>query len=183
VSNDRYRNVYLDNHCHFCTASIVQFLPLLADDSACRLALRVWRKRSLRHNVKLHGYVIMPEHVHLLISGLAEDVRKFMQHSLADIARGIQMLLSARVRRGESEAQEHLAIIRARANGPATVKVWKERFRAVPLNQDKAVLVKLDYMHANPVRRGLVSEPPEWPWSSYGSYCGGESPISVDPLL
>ncbi|MDO8681952.1 MAG: hypothetical protein Q7N50_00525 [Armatimonadota bacterium] len=182
MSNVRYRNIYLDNHCHFCTASVVLFLPLFADPAACRLIINSWKKQRLRYGIKLHGFVIMPEHIHLLVSGSGANVRKFIQYSLAEIARGVHMLLAAKSQKGDLTAQQHLATIADRANGPAAIKVWKERFRAVPLDQQKAALVKLDYIHGNPVRRGLVLDASEWPWSSHAFYSGGEALISVDPL-
>ena len=182
MSNVRYRNTYLDNHCHFCTASMVEFLPRLADPAVCHLILRTWSKCRLRYGVKLHGFVIMPDHIHILVSGLSENVRKFIQYSLAEIARGIKMLLISRAQKGDLTAQQHLTIISEHANGPAAVKVWKERFMAVPLDDLRAVSIKLDYIHRNPVRRGLVVEASEWSWSSYAFYSGGQAAIHLDPL-
>jgi putative transposase len=43
---------------------------------------------------------------------------------------------------------------------------------------------KLDYMHANPVKRGLVKNPKEWIWSSFSFYAKGEEGlVSIDPVV
>ena len=51
------------------------------------------------------------------------------------------------------------------------------------LSVERDVLVKLQYIHNNPVKRGLVSEPSEWRWSSYANYHGGEPVLSITLAL
>ena len=47
---------------------------------------------------------------------------------------------------------------------------------------DKTLLQMLDYLHNNPVRRGLVLRAADWKWSSAAAFEGGISPISLDPI-
>ncbi len=49
-------------------------------------------------------------------------------------------------------------------------RAWQRRFYPFNVYSDKKRLEKLDYMHHNPVKRGLVSEPGDWPWSSWRFY-------------
>jgi REP element-mobilizing transposase RayT len=136
MSNQRYRNIYLDNHSHFCTASTVAFLPLVADDHARHLILKSWDKQRSRYNVLIEGFVIMPEHTHTLIRGLAGDVRKFIQYSLGESSREIRLALQLRAKSGDATAAQWLSTITARANGGAAGKVWKERFRCFPMDHE-----------------------------------------------
>jgi REP element-mobilizing transposase RayT len=53
-------------------------------------------------------------------------------------------------------------------HGPG--RVWQRRFYDLNVWSEKKRLEKLNYMHANPVKRGLVSSPDQWPWSSFRFY-------------
>jgi hypothetical protein len=50
---------------------------------------------------------------------------------------------------------------------------WQHRFYDFNVWSDKKKIEKLEYMHQNPVKRGLVQDPKDWPWSSCGFYAGG----------
>lgn len=180
MSNERYRNVYLDGRSHFCTASIIDCIPALLGERMCHLVLGSWQRQRKRYAVKLEGFVIMPDHVHFLVRGTADGVRKFVQYSLAETSRGIQAALESLARSGDALAGSHLRVFRSAANGPSHGKVWKERFRAFPVERERDLLVKLEYIHNNPVRRGLVEGPGDWPWSSYRAYHGLVSVLAVD---
>jgi len=61
--------------------------------------------------------------------------------------------------------------------------LWEPRFFDIIVRTVSQYRDSLDYMHLNPVTRGLVPKPEEWVWSSYGSYGGsGETPLSIDHL-
>jgi putative transposase len=96
------------------------------------------------------AYVVMSEHIHLLLwSETAENVKKFMQRVLSHS--------SKRIGKGG--------------------KFWKERLRVVCVYSPKVLRTKLDYIHGNPVKRGLVSSPEEWPHSSFGQLELGRSGV------
>ena len=141
MSNRRYRNTYLDGCSHFCTASIVEYLPPLTEDKLKKMILDSWNRQRQRWNVLIEGFVIMPEHIHILLRGNADSVRKFMQYSLAETSRGISYLVYYRYRLGEQTAEKWLEIFEKRGNGEASYKVWKERFRCVALDREAAVVV------------------------------------------
>jgi REP element-mobilizing transposase RayT len=183
MSNDRYRNTYIDGCSHLCTASIWEFIPFFLDERMCRLVIGAWNRYRKRFSVAFEGFVIMPEHIHLLIRGKGEDVRKFMQYSLSQVSRDIRLVLETDARRGNQRAAERLGIICSRANGASLAKVWKERFRCVALDKEDAVLEKLNYMHNNPVKRELVERPEDWKWSSAGFYNGGTCVVMIDSVF
>ena len=183
MTNDRYRNIYLDNHSHFCTASIVARMPLLNDDHARKLILDSWNRQRVRYSVLIEGFVLMPDHIHLLVRGLGDDVRRFMQYALAETSRSLRHALELRARQGDVAAKNHLRIMSARANGSASGKVWKERFRCIPLDREDAVRQKLEYMHRNPIKAGLTDDLAGWAWSSYSHYAGNGCVLRVDDAL
>jgi putative transposase len=56
-------------------------------------------------------------------------------------------------------------------------RFWQPRFYDFNVYSTKKRHQKLDYIHRNPVARGIVKHPGEWMWSSYSSYYGGSAPL------
>src|SRR5208283_5070576 len=116
---------------------------------------------------------VMPEHVHLLFT---------------EPERGNPSLVLAALK--QTFAHRALREVRAKADAgisqlwstPVAVgHVWQRRFYDFVVFTEKKRAEKLRYMHRNPVQRGLVPKPEEWPWSSFRHYAYGESgPVLVN---
>ena len=60
-------------------------------------------------------------------------------------------------------------------------RFWQVRFYDFNVWTEKRRIEKLRYIHRNPVKRGLVASPEQWPWSSYRWYwCGEQGPVKID---
>ena len=106
----------------------------------------------------------MPEHFHLLISEpQVGDPSKVMQVVKQRYA---QLILRRRSRKHQL-AQRVLW-------EAASVHVWQARFYDFNVWTERKRIEKLCYMHRNPVKRGLVTSPEQWRWSSFRSYMYGE---------
>ena len=143
---------------HFITWSCHQRKPLLAPHARCDLLLTVLELMRERYGFTVIGYVVMPEHVHLLISEpLIGDPSKVIQAVKLGVSR-------------------RLAI-----EGKFSGQFWQRRFYDFNLWSQQKEVEKLKYMHRNPVARGLVASPEDWRWSSYRSYaCGEVGPVLVN---
>ncbi|HEY0759068.1 MAG TPA: transposase [Acidisarcina sp.] len=133
---------------HFLTFSCYGRLPYLNEDTARIVFEDTLEKLRRRHGFLLFGYVLMPEHVHLL---LTEPTAQTLQNTI-------------RVLKGETSKQlkgnrEHL---------------WQARYYDFNVYSDAKHIEKLRYMHRNPVTRGLVEKPADWPWSSFRHFQTGE---------
>ena len=135
-----------------------------------------------RHGFDLWGWVIMPEHVHLLI---------FPRRTTYDISAILMTMKQSAAKRAigfvRREAPRFLAqMIDRQPNGKQSLRFW-QRGGGYDHNlwTTDNVWEKIDYLHANPVKRGLVTRPQDWVWSSYGDYAGirtGPLPIDRDCL-
>jgi len=96
------------------------------------------------------GYVVMPEHVHLLVS---EPERG----SLRTVLQILKQTVSKRLGR---EARES--------------PFWQARYYDFNVWSERKRIEKLRYVHRNPVTRGLVARPEDWKWSSFRHYLSGE---------
>jgi len=167
-ASTHYRNIYLDDHIHFFTCSIVGFLPVLEVDPMKQLLLDSWNIYREKYNVLIHGYVIMPEHIHILLyADMGVQIRSFIQQSLRLSA--ITILEKVR---GLPEYKRIPILDKFKhyANGRAKYKIWKEQARGIPLDKEKYVVQRLNYIHENPVRRELVKNPLDYLYSSYRNY-------------
>jgi putative transposase len=127
-----------------------------------------------RHEFRLVGYVVMPEHVHLLLS---EAVEKNPSKILQVLKQKVARALLKKPRRANS-AQKSLPF-----EGSSTEQehFWQRRFYDFNVWSQKKLKEKLEYMHANPVQRKLVEHPRDWPWSSWAHYAGkGEGGVRID---
>jgi len=109
----------------------------------------------------------MPEHVHLLMSEPAlGDASKVLQVLKQKVSREL-------VERPERsmDGQSLLAFAKNEAEHTA---FWQRRFYDFNVWSAKTVKEKLEYMHANPVKRKLVEHAKDWPWSSWSHYAKGE---------
>jgi putative transposase len=131
---------------HFVTFSCYDRHPYLADSTA-KEAFEFSLERMRRaHGFKVIGYVVMPEHVHLLLSEPPEGT----------LAKSLQAV--------------KISTARHRSEKP----FWQRRYYDFNVYTTAKITEKLGYMHRNPVARGLVGEPEEWKWSSHQFYESGE---------
>jgi putative transposase len=171
------RRIYGKGHLHFITFSCYRRLPLLRSARARNVFVRVLDQVRQEYGFQLVGYVVMPEHVHLLIS---EPARGTPSTVLKMLKRRVSRLPRRRPRRRTSALQRSFQF----ASSPERLpQFWQKRFYDFNVWSRKKKIEKLGYMHANPLKRGLVDDPKHRPWSSYALYQQrGEVLIEIDPV-
>jgi putative transposase len=164
---NRLHRYYGAGYSHFVTTSCYQRLPLLGSPRNRDLFLGVLEQVRRRYRFVVTGYVVMPEHVHLLIG---EPERGNPSTVMQAIKQGFARRLLARLRQADRAQQAGLW------DGPVERgRVWQPRFYDFVVFSERKRVEKLRYMHRNPVKRGLVLEPEQWVWSSYRRYAYGEA--------
>ena len=161
----KWKNKACDTSIFYITATITDWQPLFVHEKTRRILLEDFNFYKHKYAAKILAYVIMPEHYHLIIDlGMANLLHKW----LADIQRHTATQLSKWLR--ETAHPAHLIIYERHADKDAKLAVWKEQARAVGIFSKNVLKAKIEYIHANPVRRGLVENPADWLWSSWRSY-------------
>ncbi len=143
---------YGQGHLHFLTFSCYRRLPLLGTARARNAFVAALAKVRERYRFRLIGYVVMPEHVHLLISESAKCTPSLV---LKVLKQRISRDLRKRKRRVATE-QMRLAFKDGDARLP---RFWQPRFYDFNVYSARKIREKLEYVHANPVKRGLVRNP------------------------
>ncbi len=159
----------------------------------CRLPLRtndIWREMLSRaidralenHHWRLTAFVFMPEHLHLLVFPICPSATN-IETVLKTIKRPYSYRIKQALVVNSSPLLKRLTI-RQRL-GVQTFRYWQEG----PgydrnLYSPKAVVSSIDYMHENPVRRGLCRRAADWSWSSARWYaCDGTGVDDALPML
>jgi putative transposase len=122
-----------------------------------------------RYQFVVVGYVIMPEHIHLLISEPHEE-----ENNPSIVMQALKLGFTRRI---VVEAKRRSNPAQAALLDQAPQRIWQKRFYDFNVWTEKKRVEKLRYMHRNPVQRGLVKSPELWPWSSFRAYLLGEAGV------
>ena len=136
---------------HFITFSCYCRLPLLETHSAYDLFEWALEQARINYGFEVIGYILMPEHVHLLMS---ETDRGSVATALKAMKQSVARRLAGRGRH-----------------------FWQQRYYDFNVRTEKKRIEKLRYMHRNPVKRGLVRRPEDWKWTSFRNYATGEEGV------
>ena len=122
---------------------------IFVDDKDRQHFLATLRECALTHQVAIHAYVLMDNHLHLLLTpSTAEALSRMMQ----------------------SLGRRYVGGFNARLQRSGTL--WEGRFRAGLIEGERHLLACIRYIELNPVRGGLCAEPAQWPWSSAAHHLG-----------
>ncbi len=144
----RLKRYQTEGHDHFITFSCYRRLPFLDNSHARSLFETTPEQLRQRHHFHVFGYVLMPEHVHLLLSEPRHT-------KLEDILRALKAQ-SSRKLKGDRQ------------------QFWQTRYYDFNIFTHPKFVENLRCLHRNPVHRGLVKQPEAWPWSSYRHWLTGE---------
>ncbi|HEV2969355.1 MAG TPA: transposase [Pirellulales bacterium] len=115
--------------------------------------LELMAEANERLPLRILGYVLMPNHFHLVLWPRGDG----------DLSRWMQWLLTSHVRRYHRHYQ-------------GSGHVWQGRFKAFPIEQDDHLLTVLRYVERNPLRANLVRRAEAWAWSSLSWRASGKRP-------
>lgn len=155
----------------FLTYSCFQRFSLLGQPHVRDLYVREIATQSARLGFEVIAYVVMPEHVHLIVVPPVEG-------RIAGVLRGLKQGLG---RRMPAEMRENGDPMLARLVGPHGRALLWQRGDGYDRNVrgEGELREKIGYIHANPVRRGLVERAEDWVWSSARDYAGEPGVVDV----
>ena len=173
------RRADVPGDARFLTFSCFRRQPFFTRPRACRWLLDALERSRETHGFDLWAFVIMPEHVHLLIYPGRQPHR--MADMLYTVKKSVTNRALAFIKRA---APRFLARMEdCQPNGRVSHRFW-QRGGGYDENLFNAAKVwdKIEYIHCNPVRRGLCERPSEWLWSSARAFENwtGKSPCT-DP--
>jgi putative transposase len=165
-------------HAHSLTFCCFRRQPFLTGERARQWTTEAIDKARRTHDFHVWAYVIMPEHVHLLVcpTTLDYNISQFLSSLKGSVAKRAVLFV-------QSQAPEFLPrMTDLQPNGACSYRFW-QRGGGYDRNvwEPQYIWETIDYIHANPVRRGLCQRPEEWPWSSARAHLGlGHDALTVD---
>jgi putative transposase len=133
---------------HFITFSCYRRQPFLADPSSKSLVEEILERTRSRHNARIYAYVLMHEHVHLLMNEPPTIL-------VANFLKSLKQETSKKLKGDRKQ-------------------FWQARYYDRNIRGPEELSDVMQYIHQNPVKRGLVGEPQHYPWSSCHHYLTGE---------
>jgi putative transposase len=181
---------YGSNDLHFLTFSCYRREPFFRNAALCDQFLASLERIRRRYRLIILGYVVMPEHVHLLVSEpQRETLSTVIQALKLSFIRSMEVSRSGSTPRSRNTGETRGTPVwddpKNKTSGlscfssvlsevGAARHFWQARFYDFNVWTEKKRIEKLRYIHRNPVKRGLVSSPEQWPWTSFRWYLCGE---------
>ena len=166
----KWSNRNLPGALHFITGNITRRLPVFEQASCCLAFIEVCSRLRKEWPFKLVSYVLMPDQFHLIVNPRDGRVR--------ELTGALKSLTAQRI----IAEVKGLSFLKENSDGDGSIhQVWQEGFKALPLWSDWMIWQKINYIHNNPLKGGLVTSAADYRWSSFRSVYFDESdPINVD---
>ena len=172
------RRYNLGGHARFLTFSCFQRRSFLASDRTRGWLLESIERSRTTHGFRLWAWVFMPDHVHLLI---------WPRNDAPDVGPILASIKIPVSRRTVSWVRKHAAhylptMSDVAPNGRVAYRFWQRGYGYDRnLWTPKRISTAIEYIHENPVRRGLCERATQWTWSSAREFeTPGVGPLSID---
>jgi putative transposase len=167
----RYR-VNDPRFAHFVTSTIVAWLPIFTAAGRCDVLVQSFEYCRRHKGLKIYAWVILENHFHAIMA--APDLSRVLADFKRHTAQRILELLETE---GCAWLLNQLQYFRAAHKSESSHQIWQEGSHPQAMVSDEIMLQKLEYLHNNPVKRGLVAAPEHWRYSSAHEWCPGVTPL------
>jgi putative transposase len=169
-----YRVFTGQHYAYFVTWTLVDWLHLFDKEPYRMIVLDSLNYLRVQKKTQLNAFVVMSSHIHAI---LWPDIGI----NLSDIMRDFKRFTSRKISK-QAETQNAIEVLEIfektrdhnRMQEVSQYQVWQEGSHPEAIFTDKFARQKMDYIHMNPVRAGLVNTADEWPYSSARAYLLGE---------
>ena len=168
---------------YFLTFTIVGWIDLFSRQLYRDMFLRNMEYCRKEKNLRVGGYVIMSNHVHLIwqsmSSQLSDTIRDFKSYCTKQFVEAIE---------SENESRREWLIymfkfFAQRTHQNKEYKIWTGNNHPEEITSNDFLMTKLNYIHQNPVRAGLVKNAEDYVYSSASNYASGKGLIEIDCLF
>jgi len=169
---------------HFVTFTVVGWIDVFTREMYVKTLIESLNYCVKNKGLKIHAYVIMSNHLHLIIStpfinNLSSVIRDFKSFTSKKI------ILQIKENKRESRRDWMIKLFKQYAKNNKRnllYQFWKQDNRPIELISPKWINQKLNYIHNNPVRAGIIEIPEHYIYSSANIYAGQEGDITIEKL-
>lgn len=165
------KRIYLPGEIYFITTNTYDRQPIFKKNWACKLFIDVLSDCKLKYKFELYGYVIIPDHVHLLI--MPDN-----KMNISDTMHRIKGNFAYQYIVAQQKARNHKGSATRRGDNPNRVaeplwlggNVWQKSFYDHIIRNDLDFDEKLDYIHGNPIKHNITNNLDDYLYSSFQNY-------------
>ena len=174
----RFR-IITDEGTIFITSTIVEWLPVFTSKPYFDILIESLAFCRQHKALKLYAFVILDNHFHCILSS------PNLQACITDLKRYTARRILDQLRADRKEwLLNQFAFFKKRHKNRSTYQVWQEGYHPQWIISEEMLINKIEYIHNNPVKRGLVSLPEHWLYSSARSLVHGKpSVVELDEIL
>ena len=174
-----------DAIAHFVTFSVIGWIDIFSRECYREIFVQSLKYCQENKGLKLHAWVIMTNHVHLIISS---DTYK-LEHIVRDLKKYTSKQIIKAIEENQIESRKEWMLnifnfVGSQNNNNKVYQFWKQDYHPIELDTAEKLSQRLDYLHNNPVRSGLVWEAWHYKYSSAIDYNTNEKGlITIDHLF
>ena len=174
MSRSRYR-IYENFTPYFLTCTVVNWIPLFTEPELIAILYDCMHFMQDNNRLIIYAYVIMNNHLHLIASStkLSKEIANFKSFTA-------RRIIDTLKDRKDKKLLMQFAQAKADHKNDRHFQVWQEGSHPQLLQTETMMRQKIEYIHSNPVRRGLAAEPILWTHSSAANYAGLPGLINVE---
>ena len=164
-----------DAIAHFVTFSVIGWIDVFSRESYKEIFVNSLKHCQENKGLKLHAWIIMTNHVHLIISSNTNKIEDIVRDLKKYTSKQIIKTIQENPTESRKEWMLNLFGYAGKSNSNnKDFQFWKQDYHPIELNSSEKLKERLDYLHENPVRSGLVWEPWHYKYSSAIDYYTNE---------
>ena len=175
---ERYR-IHAEGAVYFVTYSVVEWLPIFITEATFKIVTDSLTFCHEQKHLRINAFVVMPTHLHMIVFD-ADFENERLIRTLADFRKFTGRQLSDYC--GNHFPRCFAETLRAEATADRERRLWQPSRHPEAIETERFWHQKIDYLHDNPRRKGLVCSPQDWRWSSAGWYFSDGKEVSDVPL-
>ncbi|MDD5051152.1 MAG: transposase [Sulfuricurvum sp.] len=174
MGRSRYKIIEL-THPHFITCTVLHWIPIFTRTETTDIIYESLRYLQKSDNLKIYAYVILENHLHLIISSdnLPKTVQSFKKYTARRI---LDLLRSKNV----TTILEQLKFYKKAHKDDREYQFWQEGIAPKLIQSEEMMIERINYIHNNPLKRGYVDDPIHWRYSSAKNYDGNDGLIEIE---
>lgn len=168
---------------YFLTFTVVDWIDIFSRKIYVDVLLDSFTFCREHKGLKLYAYVIMTNHVHVMVraenENLSDVIRDFKRYTASKI---LELLINNKQESRKSWMLKQFEFMALKNSGNSKHQFWLHRNHAIELESHKFVMQKMAYIHENPVRAGYVDHAEHWMYSSQRNYSNLSTLIEIDEM-
>jgi len=173
MGRSRYKITQADT-AHFVTLTVLHWIPVFTRPQTVDILFESLRF-LMKEGLKVHAYVILENHLHLIVQSpqLDKDMARFKSFTA-------KKLLAYLEQHNVKTILEQLAFYKKAHKTDRQHQFWQEGIHPELIQNEAMMLQKIEYVHHNPVKRGYVDQAVHWRYSSARNYEGEAGLLDID---